>query len=76
MLFLLANHWCAYTCRVGAVTQSLEHTTGDRGVPGSNPGKAASELFTPLCQCFSEETLKAVDPLYLVAMPGEVKDRT
>ena len=34
--------------------------------------------FTPLCQCLSEETLKAVGPLYLVsmAMPGEVKDPT
>ena len=32
--------------------------------------------FTPLCQCLSEETLKAVGPLYLVsmAMPGEVND--
>ena len=29
--------------------------------------------FTPLCQCLSEETLKAVGPLYLVSMPGEVK---
>ena len=24
--------------------------------------------FTPLCQCLSEETLKAVGPLYLVSM--------
>ena len=32
--------------------------------------------FTPLCQCLSEETLKAVGPLYLVSMPGEVKDPT
>ena len=29
--------------------------------------------FTPLCQCLSEETLKAVGPFYLVPMPGEVK---
>ena len=29
--------------------------------------------FTPLCQCLSEETLKAVGPFYLVSMPGEVK---
>ena len=27
----------------------------------------------PLCQCLSEETLKAVGPFYLVSMPGEVK---
>ena len=32
--------------------------------------------FTPLCQCLSEETLKAIGPFYLVSMPGEVKDRT
>ena len=30
-------------------------------------------LFTPLCQCFSEETLKSVGPFCLVSMPGEVK---
>ena len=30
-------------------------------------------LFTPLCQCLSEETLKAVGPFYLVSMPGKVK---
>ena len=32
--------------------------------------------FIPLCQCLSEETLKAVGPLYLVAMSGEVKGLT
>ena len=32
--------------------------------------------FTPLCQCLSEETLKAVGPFYLVSIPGEVKDPT
>ena len=32
--------------------------------------------FTPLRQCLSEETLKAVGPFYLVSMPGEVKDPT
>ena len=30
----------------------------------------------PLCQCLSEETLKAVGLFYLVSMPGEVKDPT
>ena len=30
--------------------------------------------FIPLCQCLSEETLKAAGPFYLVSMPGEVKD--
>ena len=29
-----------------------------------------------LCQCISDETLKAVGPFYLVSMPGEVKDPT
>ena len=29
-----------------------------------------------LCQCLSDETLKAVGPFYLVSMPGEVKDST
>ena len=29
--------------------------------------------FTPLWQCLSEETLKAVGPVYLVSMPGKVK---
>ena len=32
--------------------------------------------FTPLCQCHSEDTLKAVGPFYLVSVPGEVKDPT
>ena len=33
-------------------------------------------LFASLCQCLSEETLKAIGPFYLVSMPGEVKDPT
>ena len=32
--------------------------------------------FIPLCLCLSDETLSAVDPFYLVSMPGEVKDPT
>ena len=32
--------------------------------------------FILLCQCLSEETLKAVGPFYLVSMPGEVKEPT
>ena len=58
--------------------------TGDRvvlaGLRESPCGNFTSELwqipFTPLCQCLSEETLKAVGPFYLVSMPGEVKDPT
>ena len=54
--------------------------TDDRTVPvgfESHCGKlrftTLANLFTPLCQCLSEETLKAVGPFYLVSMPGEVK---
>ena len=46
-----------------------------RVVLGSNPtgfGTLAI-LFTPLCQCLSEETLKAASPFYLVSMPAEVE---
>ena len=57
--------------------------TGDRTVrgTGSNPTgqlrfRTLAIPFTPLCQCLSEETLKAVGPFYLVSMPGEVKDPT
>ena len=57
--------------------------TGDRMVPTgfeSHCGKlrfgTLAIPFTPLCQCLSEETLKAVGPFYLVSMPGEVKDPT
>ena len=32
--------------------------------------------LAPLCQCLSEETIKAVGPFYLVSMPGEVNDPT
>ena len=39
----------------------------------SRCGNVASAIpFTPLCQCLSEETLKAVGPFYLVFTPGEV----
>ena len=48
--------------------------------PGSNPTSVKTFRFgtlaipfTPLCQCLSDETLKAVGPFYLVSMPGEVK---
>ena len=51
--------------------------------PGSNPISVKTFRFgtlaipfTPLCQCLSDETLKAVSPFYLVSMPGEVKDPT
>ena len=65
----------------GAVAQWLERATDNRVVAGSNPAEAVWKhwqfpLGTPLCQCLSEETLKAVGPFYVVSMPGEVKDPT
>ena len=50
--------------------------------PGSAPTAGDFEFgtlaipLTRLCQYLSDETLKAVDPFYLVSMPGEVKDPT
>ena len=51
--------------------------------PGSNPTSVKTFRFgtlaipfTLLCECLSDETLKAVGPFYLVSMPGEVKDPT
>ena len=48
----------------------------DRGSKPPACFKTWANLFTPLCSCLSEETLKAVGPFYLVSMPGEVKDPT
>ena len=48
--------------------------------PGSTPTAGDFEFgtlaipLTLLCQCLSDETLKAVGPFYLVSMQGEVKD--
>ena len=53
----------------GRVAQWIERATDTRMVAGSNPAEAVWEL----CQCLSEETLKAVGPFYMVFMPGEVK---
>ena len=70
----------AVICEWGAVAQWLERATDNRVVAGSNPTKVVCKLgqfpLPPLCQCLSEETLKAVGPFYLVSMPGEVKDPT
>ena len=60
----------------------LERWTDDPVVLGSNPAAATPlrnfghDPFTPLYQCISNDTLKAVGPFYLVSMPGEVKDPT
>ena len=44
-------------------------------LPWDPPGGTLIFLGS-LCQCLSDETLKAVGPFYLVSMPGEVKDPT
>ena len=64
------------------LVQSSGHVVGrrtvNRGDGGSIPPTAVSKLrqfCSPLiCLCLSEETLKADGPVYLVSMPGEVKD--
>ena len=38
-------------------------------------GVRPRSLIHLLCQCLSEETLKAVGPFYLVAMSGKIKYR-
>ena len=50
--------------------------------PGLSPTAGDFEFetlaipLTLLCQCLSDETLKAVGPFYLVSVPGEVNDPT
>ena len=65
------------TLDMGSGGRVVEHWTVNRGDGGSIPPTAVSKLrqFCPLhiCLCFSEETLKAGGPFYLVPMPGEVK---
>ena len=62
------------------VESCIERRTVNRGDGGSIPPTAVSKLrqFRSLhiCQCLSEETLKAGGPFCLVSMPGEVKDPT
>ena len=63
---------------------SNHYTTAPLGVnvKHTNPACATSLrnfgeiLYTLLCQCLSEVTLKAVGPFYQVSMPGEVLDPT
>ena len=56
----------------------VERRTVNRGDNGSIPPTAVSKLrqfhSIHICLCFSEETLKASAPFYLVYLPGEVKD--
>ncbi len=64
----------------GMVAQCLERTADDRVVAGSSPAGAASQFgqvyLTHIACVFSDETLYAVVPFYLLSMPKEVKDRT
>ena len=65
---------------VGNGGRVVEHQTVNRGDSGSIPSTAVSkdrQFCSPHnCSSLSEETLKAGGPLYLVSMPGEVKDPT
>ena len=65
------------------MAQWVRESTGDRTFDGSSPTSVKTFRFGTLeipfillCQCISDETLKAVGPFYLVYMPGEVKDPT
>ena len=61
------------------MVRPLERATDNRVVAVSNPTAAVWKLgkfLYPLCQCLSEETLKAFGSFYLVSIPGEVKDPT
>ena len=65
---------------MGSGGRAVEHRTVNRGDGGSIPPTAVLNLrqfrLPHICLCLSEETLKAVGPYCLMAMPGEVKDPT
>ena len=63
--------------RGGSVVRACDWQSSGRGFESCwGRLETLAISFTPLCQCISEETLKAVGPFYLVSMPGEVKDPT
>ena len=63
--------------RGGRVSKSGDRTIdGSTATAGDFAFGTLAILLTLLCQCLSDETLKAVGPFYLVSMPGEVKDPT
>ena len=68
--------------RLSKVAEWVRASTGDQTIDGSTPTAGDFEFgtlaipLTLLCQCLSDETLKAVGPFYLVSMPGELKDPT
>ena len=65
---------------VGNSSRAVERRIINRGDGGSIPSTAVLKLrqfrSPHICLCFSEGTLKAGGPFYLVSMPGEVKDPT
>ena len=76
MAFSKLGHTCSLNTSPQTSTQ-LHSFSGSQTAQNNNTGRGTlAILFTPLCQCLSEETLKVVGPFYLVAMPGEVKDHT
>ena len=66
----------------GVVAEWVRASTDDRKLMVRLPLRATLRFgtlaipLTLLCQCLSDETLKAVGPFYLVSMPGEVNDPT
>ena len=60
--------------------RAVKRRTVNRWDGGSIPPTVVSKRrqfrLPHICLCFSEETLKAGGPFYLVSMPGEVKDPT
>ena len=58
----------------GMVCQWLEHAGGREFESHWCRFETWAISSTPLCQCLSEDTLKAVGTFYLVSIPGEVKD--
>ena len=63
--------------KLGRGGRAVERRTANRGDGGSIPPTAVSKLrqfrLPHICLFFSEETLKAGGPFYLVYMTGEVK---
>ena len=60
--------------RGGSVVRACDWQSSGRGFESCwGRLETLAISFTPLCQCLSEETLKAVGHFYLVSMPGEVK---
>ena len=59
------------------IAQWLEQMTDDRKVPvriAQAPLQNFGNSVYPLCQCHSEQLLKAVGPFYMVSTPGEVNN--